>query len=116
MMRILVVDDHAVVREGIKQILASQDDIVVEDEAGNGTETLCKVMKNNFDMVLLDISMPGRNGLEVLEEIKERYPNATRTHSQHAPGRAICRPHVAGRRRRLPDQRQRPAGIDFRYS
>ena len=74
MMKILVVDDHVVVREGIKQILAGQEDIVVEDEAGNGPETIGKVMKHNFDLVLLDISMPGRNGLEVLEEIKERQP------------------------------------------
>jgi two-component system, NarL family, invasion response regulator UvrY len=74
MIKILVVDDHAVVREGIKQILAGQADMVVEDEAGSGTETLSKVMKQNFDLLLLDISMPGRNGIEVLEEIKSLRP------------------------------------------
>jgi DNA-binding NarL/FixJ family response regulator len=74
MIKILVVDDHAVVREGIKQILAGQADMVVEDEAGSGTQTLSKVMKQNFDLLLLDISMPGRNGIEVLEEIKSLRP------------------------------------------
>ena len=74
MIRILVADDHAVVREGIKQILASQEDIVVADEAGSGSETLAKVMKQSFDLILLDISMPGRSGVEVMEEIKALYP------------------------------------------
>ena len=74
MVRILVADDHSVVREGIKQILAGQEDMVVEDEAGSGQEVLCKVTKNDFDLVLLDISMPGKSGLEVLEEIKVIQP------------------------------------------
>lgn len=74
MIRILVADDHAVVREGIKQILAGQEDIVVADEAGSGSETLAKVMKQRFDLILLDISMPGRSGVEVLEEIKAMQP------------------------------------------
>ena len=69
MIRILVADDHTVVREGVKQILAGLDDIVVEDEAENGHETLDKVLKGTCDMVLLDISMPGRSGLEILEDI-----------------------------------------------
>jgi DNA-binding NarL/FixJ family response regulator len=63
MIRILVADDHTVVREGVKQILASQSDIIVEDEAENGKETLEKALSGNFDLVLLDISMPGRSSL-----------------------------------------------------
>jgi two-component system invasion response regulator UvrY len=74
MIRILVADDHAVVREGIKTILAGQEDMVVEDEAGSGQEVLNKVTKKNYDLVLLDISMPGRSGLEILEEIKVMQP------------------------------------------
>lgn len=74
MIRILVADDHTVVREGIKQILAGQEDIVVEDEAGSGQEVLCKMTTKDYDMVLLDISMPGKSGLEVLEEIKVARP------------------------------------------
>ncbi len=74
MIRILVADDHSVVREGIKQILAGQEDMVVADEAANGQEVLGKVAKKDFDLVLLDISMPGRSGLEVLEELKAIHP------------------------------------------
>ena len=74
MIKILVVDDHVVVREGIKQILAGQEDIVVADEAGDGPETLGKIAKQDFDLILLDISMPGASGFEVLKEIKTRQP------------------------------------------
>jgi len=58
----------------MKQILAETKDIVVADEAGNGREVLEKVRKSEFDMVLLDISMPGRDGLEILKELKSLKP------------------------------------------
>jgi two-component system, NarL family, invasion response regulator UvrY len=74
MIRILVADDHTVVREGVRQILSGLDDMVVEDEAENGQETLEKVLKGHCDLVLLDISMPGRSGLEVLEDILSLKP------------------------------------------
>jgi two-component system, NarL family, invasion response regulator UvrY len=74
MIRILVADDHAVVREGVKQILAGMNDMAVEDEAENGQEAIAKVARGHFDVVLLDISMPGRSGLEVLEEILHLHP------------------------------------------
>ncbi|TFG91709.1 MAG: response regulator transcription factor, partial [Syntrophobacterales bacterium] len=74
MIRILVVDDHAVVREGVKQILADVTDMLVKDEAENGPATLEKVARNEYDVVLLDISMPGRSGLEILEDIKSQRP------------------------------------------
>lgn len=72
-MRVLVVDDHAVVRKGISQIIAAkiQADI---DEAASGHEAISKVLKGNFDIVLLDISIPGRNGLEILKLIKAENP------------------------------------------
>ncbi len=66
MIKILIVDDHAVVRAGIKQILSETPDMIVADEASNGQEVLNKVSENNYDVVLLDISMPGRNGLDIL--------------------------------------------------
>jgi two-component system invasion response regulator UvrY len=72
--RLLIGDDHAVVRKGMKQILAETKDIVVADEACNGREVLEKVRKSDFDMVLLDISMPGRDGLEILKELKSLKP------------------------------------------
>lgn len=74
MIRILVADDHTIVREGLKQILADVDDMAVRDEAGNGQEALAKIRESEFDVVLLDISMPGRSGLEILKEIKTERP------------------------------------------
>jgi len=74
MIRILVADDHAVVRQGVKQILAEESDMTVKDESQNGSETLKKVAEEEYDVVLLDISMPGRSGLEVLEDIKAQRP------------------------------------------
>ncbi len=74
MIRILVADDHTVVREGVRQILAGLDDMAVEEEAESGQETIEKVLKGNCDMVLLDISMPGRSGLEILEDILNLRP------------------------------------------
>jgi len=74
MIRILVVDDHAIVREGLKQILADVNDMAVRDEAAGGQEALAKIRSGEFDVVLLDISMPGRSGLEILKEIKAERP------------------------------------------
>jgi two-component system invasion response regulator UvrY len=72
MIRILVVDDHAIVREGLKQILGDVNDMAVRDEAASGQEA--KIRSGEFDVVLLDISMPGRSGLEILKEIKAERP------------------------------------------
>ena len=75
MIKLLIADDHTVVREGLKQIVSDTSDIVVADEASNGQEVLDKVWKNDYDVVLLDISMPGRSGLDVLEELKRKKPS-----------------------------------------
>jgi two-component system invasion response regulator UvrY len=72
--KLMVADDHAIVRKGIEQIIAETDDIVVSAEARNGQEVLERSGKNDFDIVLLDISMPGRDGLEVLKELKRQRP------------------------------------------
>lgn len=71
MIKILIADDHAIVRKGLKQILSETSDLLVADETGDGREVMNKVYKNNYDVVLLDIAMPGRSGLEVLAEIKK---------------------------------------------
>jgi DNA-binding NarL/FixJ family response regulator len=72
MIKILIADDHPVVRQGIKQILAETRDLVVADEAASGQEVMKKVMKNDYDVILLDISMPERNGLDILRELKSK--------------------------------------------
>jgi two-component system, NarL family, invasion response regulator UvrY len=74
MIRILVADDHAVVREGVKRILAETDDLEIAGEASHGQELLAKMAAAPWDMVLLDISMPGRNGLEVLQQLRSLHP------------------------------------------
>ena len=70
MIRIFIADDHAIVREGLKQILSDTSDMKVVDEAENGPEALSKLIKIECDIAILDISMPGLNGVDVLKEIK----------------------------------------------
>jgi len=74
-MRILIADDHAVVRRGLKEILASEDDMDVVGEAKNGDEALELVRKLDWDVAVLDFSMPGRSGVELIKEIKRRHPS-----------------------------------------
>jgi len=74
MINVLLVDDHAIVRDGLKRIIDGSFGMKVLDEAGDGIEALEKLNINRFDLVLLDISLPGRNGLEILKEIKSFYP------------------------------------------
>lgn len=72
MIQVLLVDDHSMVREGIKQLLELDGDIKIVGEAGNGEQCLELIDTLHPDVVLLDINMPQMNGLEVLEKLKER--------------------------------------------
>ena len=74
MIRILVADDHAIVRNGLKQIVGDTPDMIVAAEASNGREALNKALEDDFDVVLLDITMPDRSGLDILKEIKSQKP------------------------------------------
>lgn len=74
MTRILIADDHTLFREGLKHIMAEYPELVVADEASNGTEVLDKIWNNDYDMVLLDITMPGMTGLEALKQLKNEKP------------------------------------------
>jgi DNA-binding NarL/FixJ family response regulator len=73
-MKILITDDHAVVRQGLKQILLEEFTRAEFGEATNAQEAIERVWKENWDVVVLDITMPGRSGLEVLKEIKKSRP------------------------------------------
>jgi len=75
MIKILIADDHAIVREGLKQIVADTSDMVVAGEAVDGQEVLERVRKEDWDLILLDISMPGRGGIDTLKELKIEKPN-----------------------------------------
>jgi DNA-binding NarL/FixJ family response regulator len=72
--RILIADDHPIVRAGFKQVISDTQDITVTDEAKNGEEVMNLIRKHDYDIVLLDISMPGKNGLEVLKDLKVEKP------------------------------------------
>lgn len=74
MIRVLIADDHTIVRHGLRQILSSEQDMAVSAEAQNGQEVLDIVRRERVDVVVLDISMPGRNGLETLKELKRHHP------------------------------------------
>jgi DNA-binding NarL/FixJ family response regulator len=73
-MKVLIADDHIIVREGLKQILAHIPEVELVDEAGNGQEVMRKVTRKKYDIIVLDISMPGRSGLEILKELKQKKP------------------------------------------
>lgn len=73
--RILIVDDHSIIRKGLKQILADEFTAAVFGEANDGNEALELVWKQAWDIVLLDISMPGKSGLDVLKQIVSAQPN-----------------------------------------
>jgi len=74
MIKILVADDHAVVREGLKQIVRETSDMEVTGEAADGREVLRLIREDDWDVVLLDIAMPGRSGLDILKELKAEKP------------------------------------------
>jgi DNA-binding NarL/FixJ family response regulator len=72
--RLLIADDHTIMREGLKRILEGATDINVAGEAVNGFETLTQIRKGGFDQVLLDLSMPGRNGVDLIRQIRLEAP------------------------------------------
>ncbi|MDR5694786.1 MAG: response regulator transcription factor [Armatimonadota bacterium] len=74
--RLIIADDHAVLRAGLRLLLESQPDLQVVGEAGDGWETLQLAEQHKPDVILLDLSMPGPGGLEVIKEIKRRVPRA----------------------------------------
>lgn len=74
MIRVVVADDHGLMREGIKHILRKADDIEVHGEATDGFEVLSLVRKGGFDVLVMDLSMPGRSGMDLIKQIKDESP------------------------------------------
>lgn len=72
--KILIADDHAIVREGLKQIVAEEKDILVAGEAEDASKLMQLLEKEKWSLVILDINMPGKSGLEALKDIKRFYP------------------------------------------
>jgi two-component system invasion response regulator UvrY len=73
--RVFIADDHAIVREGLKQILAESPDIIVAGEAENGLDAIKLFRKAKCQVVLLDISMPDRSGIDVLKQLHKEHPD-----------------------------------------
>jgi DNA-binding NarL/FixJ family response regulator len=74
MIRIVVADDHTIVREGLKQLLAAAGELEVVGEAQDGFEVLKRVRELEFDLLLLDMSMPGKSGIELIKQVKGEKP------------------------------------------
>lgn len=105
MTKILVVDDHAIVRQGLKQILADTPDLVVAGEASTGQEALEKVRTGQWDVVILNISLPDRSGVTVLEQLKTQYPDLpVLVLSMHAEEQYAVRVMKAGAAGYLPKE------------
>ncbi|MFC1964114.1 response regulator [Chloroflexota bacterium] len=74
MLKILIADDHAIVRQGLKQIVTETRDMIVAGEASNGLELLNKLKDEDYDVVVLDITMPGRNDIDILRQLRTERP------------------------------------------
>jgi len=68
MIRILIADDHPIMRKGLKQLFSETNDMMVTGEVSDGAQVLEMISKGNYDLLVLDISMPGKNGFEVMKE------------------------------------------------
>ena len=75
MTKVLIADDHPIVREGLKQIVAEATDIVITGEASNGNDVLDEVRTSQYNVVVLDLTMPGISGLDLLKQIRLEYPS-----------------------------------------
>jgi two-component system, NarL family, invasion response regulator UvrY len=110
MIRILIADDHAIVRSGLKQLLSEPIDFIVAGEAANGLEVLTQIRAQPFDVLLMDMSMPGRSGIELIKLVKAEKPKlAILVLSMHKEEQYAVRALKAGARGYLtketaPDQ------------
>ncbi len=105
MLKLLIADDHSVVRRGLRQILEETTDIVVGDEAVDGNEVLEKVRAGAWDALVLDITMPGRSGLDILKVVKSEFPRLpVLILSMHAQEQFAARVLKAGASGYLPKE------------
>jgi len=74
MIRVVIADDHTILREGLRQLLGASADVEVVAEAADGHEVLARVRNLDFDVLLLDMSMPGKSGIELIKHVKSEKP------------------------------------------
>ena len=95
--RVLIADDHAIVRQGLRQILSDTPDLTVSGEAENGVQAVQMVRAGEWDVVLMDVSMPDRNGIDALKLIKKEYPRLpVLIHSMYPEEQSAIRALKAG--------------------
>lgn len=93
----MIADDHPIFREGVKKFLGSEIDFSVTVEAENSAEAIEKIMNEDFDILLLDIGLPGRSGIDILPEVKRLKPNLpVLIYSMHPEERYAIRALKAG--------------------
>jgi len=97
MIRVLIADDHAIVRGGLKQIIATTTDIVAAEEATHGTEVIDKVRQADLDLLLLDMTMPGLSGIDLVRRVRGDKPGLPiLVLSMHNEGQVVSRALKAG--------------------
>lgn len=97
MIKVFITDDHDILREGLKEMIEKSSNIKVCGQAGNGEETFKKILKENYDVLLLDISLPDMNGLEILKQVKIIKPSIkVLILTTHAEGQYAIRALQAG--------------------
>jgi DNA-binding NarL/FixJ family response regulator len=97
MIKLIIADDHPMVRRGLKDIFEDEEDIQVEADAENGRELLAEIRKQKFDVVLMDLSMPGISGLDLLKQLKSEKPKLpVLVVTMHAENRYAMRALKAG--------------------
>ena len=103
-MKVLIADDHPVVRQGLRQMLAVESDLTVVGEARNGQEVVELSRRVPWEVAVLDYNMPGKNGLELIKELRQRYPGRAVLVLSMYPGRPLRGARAQGRRRGLSHQ------------
>ena len=114
MLRILLCDDHPILREGLKKILLQQSDIRIVEEAGSGAEMLEKSAASRFDVIILDITLPDMNGLDVLKNLQAAGSRRGCPRPEHAPRGAVRHARAQGRGGRVSAEGERAGGAGER--
>ncbi len=112
MIRVLIADDHAILRRGLIEILAREFKDAVYGEAENAEQTLAQVQGHDWDLVILDVTMPGRSGIDVLVDLKRLRPKLPVLILSMHRGGPVRQARAQGGSVRLHEQRQRPGRID----
>ena len=115
MLRVIITDDHPVVLKGLKEIISEGFDDAIIDITSKGYELLSKINDNDYDIVLLDISLPDINGLEVLREIKRRSENSPFLFSVCIPKRTMRPAPIRGARRAISQKEAHRMNSCWRY-